>query len=84
MLQAAIDAEVEAFIAMHADRTDERGRRLVVKNGSFRNERSSPVPGRSPSHRDEFATTIPIPVSASRSLRACCRATCERRRPSKN
>ncbi len=35
MLQAAIDAEVESFIAMHADRTDERGRRFVVKNGSL-------------------------------------------------
>jgi len=35
MLQSAIDAEVEAFIAMHADRTDELGRRLVVKNGSL-------------------------------------------------
>lgn len=35
MLQAAIDAEVDAFIAQHADRTDEQGRRLVVKNGSL-------------------------------------------------
>ncbi len=35
MLQSAIDAEVEAFIAMHAERTDEQGRRLVVKNGSL-------------------------------------------------
>ncbi|WP_145124115.1 IS256 family transposase [Rosistilla oblonga] len=35
MLQAAIDAEVEAFIGMHSNRTDERGRRLVVKNGSL-------------------------------------------------
>ncbi len=35
MLQSAIDAEVEAFVAQHADRTDERGRRLVVKNGSL-------------------------------------------------
>ncbi len=35
ILQSAIDAEVEAFIAMHADRTDERVRRLVVKNGSL-------------------------------------------------
>ncbi|QDV11500.1 Transposase, Mutator family [Rosistilla oblonga] len=35
MLQAAIDAEVEAFISLHADRIDERGRRLVVKNGSL-------------------------------------------------
>lgn len=35
MLQAAIDAEVESFIALHVDRTDDRGRRLVVKNGSL-------------------------------------------------
>ena len=35
MLQTAIDAEVEAFIAMHADRTDQQGRRFVVKNGSL-------------------------------------------------
>jgi putative transposase len=33
MLQSAIDAEVEAFIAHHEDRRDDRGRRLVVKNG---------------------------------------------------
>ena len=35
MLQAAIDAEVEAFIDAHQDRRDENGRRLVVKNGSL-------------------------------------------------
>lgn len=35
MLQSAIDAEVEAFIASHAERTDEQGRRLVVRNGSL-------------------------------------------------
>ena len=35
MLQTAVDAEVDAFIARHADRTDEHGRRLVVKNGSL-------------------------------------------------
>jgi putative transposase len=33
MLQAAIDAEVDAFIQMHEDRRDGDGRRLVVKNG---------------------------------------------------
>lgn len=33
MLQAAIDAEVEAFVALHSDRRDEQGRRLVIKNG---------------------------------------------------
>ena len=35
MLQSAIDAEVDAFVAQHADRTDERGQRFVVKNGSL-------------------------------------------------
>lgn len=35
MLQSVIDAEVEAFLTMHADRTDKRGRRLVVKKGSL-------------------------------------------------
>jgi transposase-like protein len=35
MLQSAIDAEVDAFIAQHRDRTDERGRRHIVKNGSL-------------------------------------------------
>ena len=35
MLQAAIDAEVGAFIERHQDRRDENGRRLVVKNGSL-------------------------------------------------
>lgn len=33
MLQAAINAEVEAFLETHQDRRDERGRRLVVRNG---------------------------------------------------
>jgi transposase-like protein len=33
MLQAAINAEVEAFLARHADRVDDEGRRLVVRNG---------------------------------------------------
>jgi putative transposase len=35
MLQSAIDAEVESFIAQHEERRDARGRRLVVKNGSL-------------------------------------------------
>jgi len=33
MLQTAIDAEVEDFIARHADRRDEHRRRQVVRNG---------------------------------------------------
>lgn len=35
MLQAAIDAEVEAFIDENRHRTNEQGRRVVVKNGSL-------------------------------------------------
>ena len=35
MLQSAIDAEVDAFIARYSDRLDANGRRLVVKNGSL-------------------------------------------------
>ena len=33
MLQRALECEVEAFLAEHADRTDERGRKQVVRNG---------------------------------------------------
>ena len=35
MLQAAIDAEVDDFLAKHSGRRDEQGRRLVVRNGSL-------------------------------------------------
>jgi transposase-like protein len=35
MLQAAIDAEVDDFLAAHADRLDDQGRRLVVRNGAL-------------------------------------------------
>jgi putative transposase len=35
MLQAAIGAEVGAFVDQHSDRRDEQGRRLVVRNGSL-------------------------------------------------
>lgn len=33
MLQSAIEAEVDEFLAMHAERRDARGHRLVVRNG---------------------------------------------------
>jgi transposase-like protein len=35
MLQAAIHAEVEVFLAEHADHRNEQGRRLVVRNGQL-------------------------------------------------
>jgi transposase-like protein len=36
MLAAALEAEVEAYVAAFADQLDERGRRLVVRNGHAR------------------------------------------------
>ena len=33
MLAAALEAEVDAYLAELADERDERGRRLVVRNG---------------------------------------------------
>jgi hypothetical protein len=35
MLQRALECEVEAFLAEHADRVDEHGRKHVVRNGNF-------------------------------------------------
>jgi len=35
MLQSTIEVEVDDFIAGHAQRTDEHGRRRVVRNGSL-------------------------------------------------
>ncbi|MET7881174.1 IS256 family transposase [Micromonospora profundi] len=39
MLAAALEAEVAAYIAAHADQVDEQGRRLVVRNGHARPRR---------------------------------------------
>ena len=33
MLSAALEAEVESYLAQHADALDKSGRRLVVRNG---------------------------------------------------
>jgi transposase-like protein len=56
MLQAAVDAEVEAFVAHHALRRDERGRRLVVRNGHLPEREiltgAGPLPVRQPRVRD--------------------------------
>ena len=35
MLQAAIDAEVDEFLALHSTRLDSHGRRQVVRNGNL-------------------------------------------------
>jgi putative transposase len=36
MLAVALEAEVDAYLAAHADQRDEHGRRLVVRNGHAR------------------------------------------------
>ncbi|MCE9555394.1 MAG: hypothetical protein K8T91_18750 [Planctomycetes bacterium] len=52
MLQAAVDAEVEAFVAQHALRRDDQGRRLVVRTGHLPQREiltgAGPLPVRQP------------------------------------
>ena len=45
MLAAALEAEVEAYVAAHAGERDEAGRRLVVRNGHARPRQVSTVAG---------------------------------------
>ena len=57
MLQAAIDAEVEEFVALHAQRRDELGRRQVVRNGHLPSREllsgAGPLAVRQPRVRDK-------------------------------
>lgn len=82
MLQAAVDAEVEAFVAKHATRCDGQGRRLVVRNGHLPQREvltgAGPLPVRQPRVRDNspdpesrvrFASSIlPAYLRRSKSL----------------
>ncbi len=43
LLAGAVEAEVEAFLAAHAQVRDERGRRCVVRNGHLPERRSRPA-----------------------------------------
>ncbi len=45
MLAAALEAEVEAYLAAHAGERDEAGRRLVVRNGHARPRRVTTAAG---------------------------------------
>ena len=45
MLAAALEAEVEAYLAAHAGARDEAGRRLVVRNGHARPRQVATVAG---------------------------------------
>ncbi len=66
MLQSAIDAEVEGFIARHAARVDDLGRRLVVKNGSLPAREiltgAGPIEVKQGRVRDKTADPVSIPV----------------------
>ena len=45
MLAAALEAEVEDYLAAYAAERDERGRRLVVRNGHARERQVTTVAG---------------------------------------
>ena len=46
MLAAALEAEVDAYLAAHVVERDEGGRRLVVRNGHARQRRVTTARGR--------------------------------------
>ena len=66
MLMQAIEAEVEAFLAAHADLTDERGRRRLVRNGHAPERQIQtgigPVAVRRPRLRDRGAAADGAPI----------------------
>jgi putative transposase len=71
MLAAALEAEVDAYLAAYAAERDERGRRLVVRNGHARQRQVTTAAGavavRAP--RVDDRRTDPVTVSGSGSGR---------------
>jgi hypothetical protein len=69
MLAAALEAEVEAYIAAHAELVDEHGHRLVSATGTLRVARWPPgwVRSRWSARGSTTAAWTPLPVSASSS-----------------
>ena len=65
MLAAALEAEVEAYIAAHAELVDELGHRLVVRNGHARRARWPPGWARSRWSARGWTTAAPTPLPAS-------------------
>lgn len=63
MLQAAVDAEVEDFLASHAERRDEQGRRLVVRNGRLPSRELLTGAGRLEVQQPRVRDNSPIPES---------------------
>jgi len=64
LLQAAIENEVSDYIQFHKDRVDEKGQRLVVRNGHLPEREvvsgAGPIPVRQPRvrHRDKVAFPV--------------------------
>ena len=56
MLAAALEAEVDAYLAAYAAERDEGGRRLVVRNGHARQREILTGPGRSRCARRGWTT----------------------------
>src|SRR5918993_4021819 len=77
MLAAALEAEVDAYLAAHAAERDRRGRRLVVRNGQHPPARgddrggcdcgAGAAGGRSP-HRSGHRPADPLSLSAPAAL----------------
>jgi hypothetical protein len=84
MLAAALELEVDGYIAELVDELDERGRRLVTRNGHARPRTITTAAGRSRSRRRGSMTagsTLTRVVSAAGSAaRSCLRGAAGRRR----
>jgi putative transposase len=66
MLAAALEAEVDAYLAAHAVERDESGRRLVVRNGHARQRAVTTVAGSIPVHAPRVDDRRTNPVSGER------------------
>ena len=65
MLAEALEAEVAAYVEAHAAERDERGRRLVVRNGRTSRGRSRPAPGAIEMTRRGSMTSAPTRTPGS-------------------
>ena len=66
MLAAALEAEVDDYLAAHAAERDEGGRRLVVRNGHAREREVTTVAGSIPVRAPQVDDRRVDPVSGER------------------
>jgi putative transposase len=66
MLAAALEAEVDAYLAAHAAERDERGRRLVVRNGHARERQVTTAAGAIPVRAPRVNDRRSDPVTGER------------------